>query len=130
MKRFATSIAAVAGAFSIALGCAGIAHADTGLVVNTYGYIQDSGQLLVSGQEECPSGTSASISVVADQGLLTNGVGNSSVTCDGNMDYWAVYITPIAGSWQFGSATAIAILLDGSNVQLAEANQGLTVYHV
>jgi hypothetical protein len=124
MKKILAVLAAALGAMSITLDLsAGTAQASAGLNVNIYGQWVDSTHVVILGNASCTGGGSATVTAVYEQSALNLGLGVSgAVACDGSVHNWSAAVTATLGTFaDFGSGTAVGILLDASDNQLAEA---------
>jgi hypothetical protein len=98
-----------------------------GVLIQNYAFVNSDGTLGMKGQIEADSGASVLLTVSVIDGL-TLGTGTASLTGTGSFQNWSIDVTPLAGTWQSGSAIAVGVLLDSTNVQIGYAEQGVTVY--
>lgn len=125
MRRIAVLLAAVGAA----LWAGGVAQAAAGVSVNTYAAVQTDGTLQVTGGASCTGGGTATVTVAVSEGLALGTGTSGSVACDGSYQAWTAYVAPTVGSWVlYGDADTVAVLLDASDAQLAQADQIVYVY--
>ena len=99
----------------------------TGITIDTTAYIQSNGTLQVTGTLQDVNGNTDTLVLSVTQGLLTTGVGTKSEPTSGSPQGWSDNLAATLGSWTFGSAVAVAILLNVNGAQIGYATQELAV---
>lgn len=99
----------------------------TGITINPDAYLQADGTLLIDGTVADANGNTDTIVSTVTEGLLTVGVDTHSTPTYGTPVGWSAHLSPIGSPWSYGSAVAVAVLLNANSVQIGYATRELTI---